>query len=100
MKRERRRERLAPVKEPDLAYVRLWRVVDGAVLDALKAHPDYLAPKGALFNNARRSIVKRVVGAVQGFDAQAPKGRTGSSRQAENVSAVNSSEAALGPVSG
>ena len=41
------------------------RVVDGAVRDAITSHPDFFA-LGASFR-ARRSIVKRVTGAVNGY---------------------------------
>lgn len=41
---------------------RLWRLVNGAVADAFKMHPEYLAPGKAI--NARESICKRVVGAL------------------------------------
>lgn len=55
------------------AYAELWGVVDGAVLDAFKNHPDYLTPKGQ--RNARTSVVKRVCGTVLSFAAQAAQGR-------------------------
>lgn len=53
------------------AYRQLWRVVDGAVLDALDSHPDYLTAKGA--KSARLSITKRVTGAVIGFAEQSAR---------------------------
>lgn len=43
---------------------RLWRMVEGAVLDAFTAHPDYLTAKGA--HSAVESITKRVVGNLVG----------------------------------
>lgn len=55
------------------AYGQLWPIVDGAVADALKSHPDYLTPKGE--RSARTSIVKRVTGTVIGFAEQSAKGR-------------------------
>lgn len=55
-------------------YQQLWSVVDGAVVDAFKNHPDYLTPKGRV--SARPSIVKRVTGTVLGFAVNAAKGRT------------------------
>lgn len=50
-------------------YAQLWRVVDGAVLDAFNRHPDYLTPKGR--RSAKTSIVKRVTGTVLSFAVQA-----------------------------
>lgn len=55
------------------AYAELWSVVDGAVSDAFKSHPDYLTPKGQ--RSARTSVVKRVTGTVMGFATQAATGR-------------------------
>ena len=49
-------------------YQQLWSVVDGAVVDALKNHPDYLTPKGR--KSARTSVVKRVTGTVLSFAVQ------------------------------
>lgn len=59
----------------DLNYHRLWRIIDGAVADALNSHPDY-------FSHGRRyaiqqSIVKRVTGSVIGFASEQAKGRSG-----------------------
>lgn len=55
-----------PQKElPHSMYHKIWRIVDGAVKDALYHHPDYLTPKGRV--SARESIVKRATGAVKGF---------------------------------
>lgn len=56
------------------AYAELWGVVDGAVVDAFKNHPDYLTVKGRA--SARKSVVKRVTGTVLSFAAQyAARGR-------------------------
>jgi hypothetical protein len=49
------------------AYSKLWRMVDGAVRDALTSHPEYLTSRGMHANSARRSIVKRVTGTLMGF---------------------------------
>lgn len=65
------------------AYRQLWRVVDGAVFDALYTHEDYLTAKGR--RSARTSINKRVVGAVMGFASQTAKGRSGESPAADRV---------------
>lgn len=43
-------------------YLAIWRIIDGAVYDALSKHPDYLTEKGE--RDARRSIVKRVTGSI------------------------------------
>jgi hypothetical protein len=43
-------------------YDRLWRVVEGAVRDALRSHPDYVPVKRK--RAAVNSITKRVVGSV------------------------------------
>ena len=59
------------------AYRQLWRVVDGAVRDALDHHPDYLTPKGR--RNARESVTKRVTGQVLSYATQVAEGRSGSS---------------------
>ena len=53
-------------------YRQLWRIVEGAVNDAFKNHPDYLTPKGR--RNARSSIVKRVTGTVLSFAVEAARG--------------------------
>lgn len=43
-------------------YRRIWRLVNGAVADALKMHPDYVPSRRE--RAARESIVKRVTGIV------------------------------------
>lgn len=60
-------------------YRQLWRVVDGAVMDAFRMHPDYLTSAG--LRSAQKSVVKRVVGAVLGYAAQAAEGRSGLGRR-------------------
>jgi len=47
-------------------YHALWKLVDGAVEDALTHHPDYLG-KDVRRKVVRNSINKRVVGAVLGY---------------------------------
>lgn len=64
-------KRSKPVK-PGRVYNQLWRIVDGAVRDAMEMHLDYFADK-----RARASINKRVVGAVLGFAEQSARGRSG-----------------------
>lgn len=71
------------------AYRQMWRIVDGAVTDALTHHPDYLTAKGT--RAARISVVKRVTGAVLSFAEASAKGRPRSSRAADTASMVFSS---------
>jgi hypothetical protein len=55
----------------------IWRVVDGAVRDAFDHHPDYLTTKGSRAACARRSINKRVTGAILSYLEQSKQGRSG-----------------------
>lgn len=57
--------------------------MDGAVADALKNHPDYLA-EGARLSSVRNSITKRVTGAVLGYAVEAAKGRSPESGAADS----------------
>lgn len=43
---------------------RLWSLIEGAVVDAFRQHPDYLTPKGE--GSAVNSITKRVIGQLVG----------------------------------
>lgn len=43
-------------------YQKLWRIVEGAVVDAIKMHPDYVTDQGR--HSMVKSITKRVVGSV------------------------------------
>lgn len=66
----------AAMKHAD--HMRLWRLVEGAVVDALKSHPDYLTERGE--RNAVESITKRVVGTLAGHAHQVREdGRLGGS---------------------
>lgn len=58
-----------PMGKDEDAYKALWRVVDGAVVDALDHHPEYVA-KGISKRVVRTSINKRVVGAVLSYAQQ------------------------------
>lgn len=51
---------------------RLWRMVEGAVVDAFVSHPDYLTAKGR--HAAVESITKRVVGLLVGHAKQTREG--------------------------
>lgn len=62
-----------PPQKGNPNFKRLWRVVDGAVADAFKMHPEYINPERAEWR-VRSSINKRVVGAILGFAAQAAEG--------------------------
>lgn len=58
-------QRIRPPKhDPHSDYHRIWRIVDGAVRDAFKHHPDYLTTAG--HRSAQLSIIKRVAGALAG----------------------------------
>lgn len=67
-------KRLKPQKMPNMEYRAIWRVVDGAVRNALDMHPDYLTNKGSHRATARMSIVKRVTGAILGFQTERKRG--------------------------
>lgn len=56
----------AAVKHAD--HQRLWRMVEGAVVDALRSHPEYLTEQGR--RCAVASITKRVVGNLTGHAKQ------------------------------
>lgn len=71
-----------PKKADVRAYRQLWRIVDGAVTDAFTSHPDYLSSR-QLATVARRSVVKRVVGAIDGYVEQSTRGRSGAEPAAE-----------------
>lgn len=60
-------KRARPQKRPSARYVKLFKIVDGAVRDAFNMHPDYLTDKGKRWNAARQSIVKRVAGDIEGY---------------------------------
>lgn len=70
--KKKRRYRIKPEK-PALKEgfnYQVWRVVDGAIRDAFLNHPDYLTKKGSRSACARRSIAKRVSGALLSYLAQ------------------------------
>lgn len=54
-------------------HLRLWRLVEGGVYDAFRAHPDYLTDHGRA--RAVESITKRVVGQLVGHANEARKRR-------------------------
>jgi hypothetical protein len=71
------RRKKPPKMAPYSLYSKIWRIVDGAVKDALHKHPDYLTLKGKI--SARESIDKRAVGAVQAFIRRDEEANRGSS---------------------
>lgn len=76
--RERKQTKPPPQKKDD-DYHKLWRIVDGAVQDALYHHEEYLNPR-IRYKTVRESINKRVVGAVLAElrERQRAAGRTSS----------------------
>ncbi len=59
-------------------HARLWRLVEGAVVDAFRSHPGFLTDEG--HRSAVQSVTKRVVGQIVGHAQQAqPRGRLGDS---------------------
>lgn len=65
----KRKKHLKPEKQSYLKGFnrQMWRVVDGAIMDAFIHHPDYLTMKGSRNQCARRSIAKRVTGSVLSY---------------------------------
>lgn len=53
-------------------HARLVRMVEGAVVDAFRQHPEYLTPAG--IQSAVGSITKRVVGTIVGHAMQTREG--------------------------
>ncbi|MBB95618.1 MAG: hypothetical protein CML68_13635 [Rhodobacteraceae bacterium] len=58
-----------PVKRQD--HAKMWRVIEGAVVCAFKAHPDYLTDKGR--KSAVQSVTKRVIGHIVGLATEVRK---------------------------
>lgn len=47
----------------------IWRVVDGAILDTIKHHPNYFnTTMGVRAYNVRMSLNKRIVGALMSYE--------------------------------
>ena len=67
----RRSRRLVARKHA--AHAWLWRMVEGAVVDAFRSHPDYLTERGTA--SAVESITKRVVGTLAGAKEVREDGR-------------------------
>ena len=64
MKKIRRPSPKSPARLKRKDHQHLWRLVEGAVVDAFTQHPDYLTDKGRFA--AAESVTKRVVGAIVG----------------------------------
>lgn len=79
-KRTKRLKPISPVKRGQ-PYGRIWRIVDGAVRDALASHPEYIEERWV--KSARFSITKRVTGAMTSYAAQAAKGREAAADKGE-----------------
>jgi hypothetical protein len=47
----------------DREYLRLFRLIDGALIDCIQKHPDYFPLKNR--TNMRNSIVKRIAGQIR-----------------------------------
>lgn len=60
----------AAMKRAD--HRRLWRMVEGAVADAFRSHPDYLTERGR--RAAVESVTKRVVGTIVGAAQETRRG--------------------------
>lgn len=73
-----------PPQKTSLLYRQIWRIVDGAVVDAFQAHPEYIS-KGYKVKTVRESVVKRVTGALVGFAEESAKGRSGEKSAAERM---------------
>lgn len=84
-------------KCPDEIYRQLWRLVDGAVRDTFSNHPEYLTEAGK--RGAMNSIVKRVVGSLHGYGAQASRGRSTASPGFQDVAAADEADSSLDVVS-
>lgn len=69
--RIRRTPSKSPARLKRKAHHRLWRMVEGAVVDAFQQHPDYLTDKGRFA--ATESVTKRVVGVIVGEIQKVPR---------------------------
>lgn len=68
------------VRPPDVkvmpGYRQVWRLVDGAVLNAMQFHSDYFSLLGR-GRRARNGFVKRVTGAIIGHATEVARNRSG-----------------------
>ncbi len=54
----------AIVREKHADRAKMWRMVEGSIVDTFKAHPEYLTERGAYC--AVESLTKRIVGTLAG----------------------------------
>jgi hypothetical protein len=75
-------KKLKPPKElPHSTYHAIWRIIDGAVREVIKSHPEYFNEKRHF--EIRRSIVKRATGSItlcSGYSLQRDSGLAESAR--------------------
>ncbi len=85
-----RYKRHKPVK-PSYLYRQIWRVVDGSICDTLLHHPEYfrdhLSQSKDHISNFRRSLCKRITGAVLASVEQSAKRRSRAPWAADEVDA-------------
>ena len=100
MTRAWKRGKAPPHKRHQQDYRQLFRVVDGAVADAIMTHPEFFALGRQ--RSARASIAKRVAGAIVGYIDQrassaegSEKGRSGANRPAASKGKSGASQAGL-----
>jgi hypothetical protein len=78
-----------PSKVKYKEYHTLWNIIEGAVVDAMKHHPDYFTKKG--LDSLTTSITKRVVGAVIHNAKRTRKGgRLGGCEKSDTLQACRS----------
>ncbi len=83
---KRRSRKLAfPMGKDCPQYRRGWIIVDSAVAEVFKAHPEYLSDD-AVLRVVRASIVKRVTGAITGWATQVEQARFSQGLTGEMVS--------------
>lgn len=62
---------------------KLFRIIEGAVVDAMKQHPEYFTDKAE--QNAVTSITKRVIGAVIANSDKVPRGTVAPHKRAATI---------------
>ena len=85
----RRRKGLRP--DDSAAYKQFWRIIDGAVVDAINNHPTYLSDK-KLLRYLRVSVTKRAVGSLMSFAAVASEGASPAPSAAGKKSGAGAAE--------
>lgn len=68
----RRTGRRTPAYMARQEHAALWRLIEGAVVDAFNSHPDYLTDKGRA--SVCQSVTKRVVGQLVSRAKETRKG--------------------------